>query len=58
MEYLLKIGLLMTLLPVILIRILVWCEVKALRPFKVTVLILLAGISLLIIWLTIYIITF
>ncbi len=59
MEYLLKAGLLMTLLPFILIKVLSWCEAEVSMSFKRTTAgVLLAGILVLATWLTVYIITF
>ena len=50
MEYALKIGLLMALLPVLLIKIVSMCEIDVSQKFKeVTVMILLIGIALLVV---------
>ena len=59
MEYLLKTGLLMTLLQLILIKVLSWREAGASQSFKITTEgVLLSIILVLDIWFAIYIITF
>lgn len=59
MEYLIKAGLIMCLLPILLIKILSWCEIEVSVMFKeVTVSVLLIGIALLAVGFVYFVITY